>query len=151
MSRYSGPQGAKASKGASEAASESLDLSKLTRDQRRAHHAYSRAEAAKKELGKGYEGYKIAINGLGANILRSGLTGAIAFLERDKSNVEVTRLLGDLGSAGIPGLEKLSANDLPAKVRTLDVGAYMLATREMLRVVFWFRRAVQAMGDSRAK
>lgn len=112
----------------------------ITRDQQRAQHAYAcvgRVPKARRD------DYKVLVNGLGANILRSGLAATIAFLEREKRD-EATTLLGDLGAAKIPGLENTNAATLPARVRGLGLDEYMLATREMLRVVLWFRRAVQA-------
>lgn len=115
----------------------------ITRDQERAQHAYksfASLQAAQRE------NYKVLVNGLGANILRSGLAATIAFLEREnaRSRAEAKLLLDHLGAARIPGLVGTDSATLPARVRALEVEPYMLATREMLRVVLWFRRAVQA-------
>jgi CRISPR-associated protein Cmr5 len=44
----------------------------------------------------------------------------------------------------VPGLEGATANDLSRRVTTLDADAYMIATREMLQVAVWLKRAVQA-------
>lgn len=115
----------------------------LLRDQRRALHAYESVGNVPKEQQKDY---KIAVNDLGANILRSGLCAAIAAVQRlgDRGNV----LLGHLASAGVPGLEKATAQELAKRVRELDADAYMIATREMLQVAVWLKRAVQAtFGD----
>lgn len=112
----------------------------LTRDQKRAKHAY----ACVKRLSTGQrDNYKVLVNGLGANILRSGLAATIAFLERENRE-EAKLLLKDLDDAEIPGLEPKGNLSFPDRVRELDLDKYMLATREMLRVVLWFRRAVQA-------
>lgn len=112
----------------------------LTRAQRRARHAYACAsqvpEGEQKE-------YKIAVNDLGANILRSGLAAAMAALERRRDRAAVKRLLNDLAAAGIPGLEG-TGDALPGMVRGLPLEGYMLATKEMLQVVTWLKRAVQA-------
>jgi CRISPR-associated protein Cmr5 len=116
----------------------------ITRDQRRAQHAYkSFASLQTKEQ---RDNYKVLVNGLGANILRSGLAATIAFFEREnaRSRTEAELLLEHLAKANIPGLEGTTATTLPDKVRKLELEQYILATREMLRVALWFRRAVQA-------
>lgn len=111
----------------------------LLRDQRRALHAYDSVGQVPREQ---QEDYKIAVNDLGANILRSGLCAAIAAVQRLGSRGEL--LLGHLATAGVPGLEGVAAKDLAKRVRELDADAYMIATREMLQVAVWLKRAVQA-------
>jgi CRISPR-associated protein Cmr5 len=111
----------------------------VLRDQRRALHAYEAVGSVQKAQQKDYQ---IAVNDLGANILRSGLCAAIASVERlgDRGNV----LLGHLASAGVPGLDGATARDLAKRVRELNVDGYMIAAREMLQVATWLKRAVQA-------
>lgn len=111
----------------------------LLRDQRRALHAYDSVSKVPKE---GRKDYEIAVNDLGANILRSGLCAALAAVQRlgERGNL----LLEHLANAGVPGLEKATAKELAKRVRELDVDAYMIATREMLEVAVWLKRAVQA-------
>jgi len=111
----------------------------MLRDQQRALHAYDAVSSVQKAQQKDYQ---IAVNDLGANILRSGLCAAIASVQRlgDRGNV----LLGHLASAGVPGLEGATARDLAKRVRGLDADNYMIATREMLQVAVWLKRAVQA-------
>lgn len=111
----------------------------LLRDQRRALHAYESVSKVAKDQQKDY---KIAVNDLGANILRSGLCAALAAVQRlgDRGNI----LLAHLASAGVPGLEGVEAKDLPKRVRELDADSYIIATREMLAVAVWLKRAVQA-------
>jgi len=111
----------------------------FVRDQRRALHAYKVVAEVPKENQKDYE---IAVNDFGANILRSGLCAAIAAVQRlgDRGKL----LLDHLASAGVPGLEGATENDLAKRVRELDAEAYMIATREMLQVAVWLKRAVQA-------
>jgi CRISPR-associated protein Cmr5 len=111
----------------------------LLRDQRRALYAYEAVGKVPKAQQKDYE---IAVNDLGANILRSGLCAAIAAVQRlgDRG----TLLLGHLATACVPGLEGAAASDLARRVQELDADAYMIATREMLRVAVWLKRAVQA-------
>lgn len=114
-----------------------------TRDQARARYAYERAARVPKPQ---QSDYKVLINGLGANVLRSGLAATMAFLERESHGARqaiVAQVLGDLAGAGIPGLSG-DGPGLPPRVRALELEAYMLATREFLRVVMWLRRAVQA-------
>lgn len=111
----------------------------LLRDQQRALHAY---EAVVKIQKGDQRDYKIAVNDLGANILRGGLCAAVAAIQRrgDRSGL----LLAHLAKAGVPGLEGASADELARRVRKLDADAYMIATREMLQVATWLKRAVQA-------
>jgi len=111
----------------------------LLRDQQRALHAY---DAVGKVPKTQHEDYEIAVNSLGANILRSGLCAAIAAVQRRGERGSL--LLDHLASAGVPGLEGVTANDLAKRVRELDADAYMVATREMLKVAVWLKRAVQA-------
>jgi CRISPR-associated protein Cmr5 len=111
----------------------------ILRDQRRALHAYEVVGNVPKTRRKDYE---IAVNDLGANILRSGLCAAIAAVQRRGSGGE--GLLGHLAAANVPGLENATANDLASRVRELDADTYMIATREMLQVAVWLKRAVQA-------
>jgi CRISPR-associated protein Cmr5 len=87
--------------------------------------------------------YKISVNDLGTNIMRSGLAAAIAFLQRRKDNA-AKQFIDDLGEAGIPGLVDTNRDTLPERVRSLELEAYMLATHETLKVAQWFKRAVQA-------
>ena len=109
----------------------------LAGDQRRALHAYrSIAQVTDPEA------YKTTINDLGATIRRSGLVAAMARLERSGPVGMVVR--DHLASAGVPGLEGATQDTLPAEVRALPVEDYMHATRELLRVAAWLKRAAQA-------
>lgn len=112
----------------------------VLRDQRRALHAYQ-------VVGKLPDGqlkeYCIAINDLCANVLRSGLAAALAALERQKDG-RGRLVLQHLAEAEVPGLEGATGNDLAERARQLDVDAYMLATREILGMAAWLKRAVQA-------
>lgn len=111
----------------------------ILRDQQRALHVYDAVAGVQKAQQKDYQ---IAVNDLGANILRSGLCAAIASVQRlgDRGSV----LLGHLATAGVPGLEGATASNLAEKIRKLDADGYMIATREMLQVATWLKRAVQA-------
>lgn len=114
----------------------------LLRDQRHALHAYESVGKVPKAQQKDY---KIAVNDFGANILRSGLCAAIAAIQRlgERGNL----LLGHLAAARVLGLEGAKSDDLPRRVRELDADAYIIATREMLEVAVWLKRAVQATCD----
>lgn len=111
----------------------------LSRDQQRALHAYGCVAG----VGPALREYKIAVDGLGANILRIGLCAALATLQREKGERGQT-VLEHLASAGLPGLEGATAANLAQRVYRLDVDAYMLATREAVRVATWLKRAAQA-------
>jgi CRISPR-associated protein Cmr5 len=113
----------------------------FVRDQRRALHAYKVVAEVPKEKQKDYE---IAVNDFGANILRSGLCAAIAAVQRLGDRKVLALLLNHLASADVPGLKNATENDLAQRVRELDAEAYMIATREMLQVAVWLKRAVQA-------
>jgi CRISPR-associated protein Cmr5 len=108
-----------------------------TRDQRRALHAYQAVAGVSKP-----KDYKIAVNDLGANILRSGLAVAMAALERLGDHGQT--LLDHLATADVPGLDGATRDTLPDRVRRLDVDGYMIATREMIAVATWLKRAAQA-------
>ena len=122
-------------------------MSPRTREQRRALHAYECVEAVPP---KQRADYKARVHGLGGAVLRDGLAAALTFLEREcQDNEAVELLLGDLAgylsAAELPELETArEGRRLPAAVRGLSLEAYMLATREVLRLLVWFRRAVQA-------
>ncbi len=110
------------------------------RDQLWARYAYDVVGQVPKE---DQRDYRIAVNDLGANILRSGLCAALAAVQRRGERGQL--LLAHLAGAGVPGLEDCSAEELVRRVRELDVDAYMVVTREMLRLAAWLKRAVQAM------
>jgi CRISPR-associated protein Cmr5 len=111
----------------------------LLRDQCRALFAFKVVNEVPKDK---RDNYKIAVNDLGANILRSGLAAAVAAIERlgDRGKI----LLKHLSQAGIPGLEEKNEINFAASVRQLDADHYILATRETLRVATWLKRAIQA-------
>lgn len=111
----------------------------MLREQQRALHAYESVSGVQKEQQKDYQ---IAVNDLGANILRSGLCAALASVQRLGNRGDV--LLGHLATAGIPGLEGATASNLAETIRKLDADSYMIATRELLQVATWLKRAVQA-------
>jgi CRISPR-associated protein Cmr5 len=111
----------------------------LLRDQQRALHVYSVVATVQRAQQKDYQ---IAVNDLGASILRSGLCAAIASVQRLGNRGDV--LLGHLASAGVPGLKGATAQSLAQRVRELDADGYMIATRELLQVATWLKRAVQA-------
>lgn len=119
----------------------------LTRDQHRARHAYECvAQVPDPEL----KDYKVVVNGLGPNIVRSGLAATVSFLQRYKNRNVSERFAKDLAGA-IPAemlpAGKQSPTNLDALarlVRELEADDYMLLTRETLKLTQWFKRAVQA-------
>jgi len=110
-----------------------------TRDQNRALRAYS---CVRRVTNDEKEDYKIAVNDFGSNILRSGLAATMALAERKQGAHEL--LLNHLAAADIPGFPG-QGNEIPERVRGMSVADYMLATRETLKVLVWFKRAVQAI------
>jgi CRISPR-associated protein Cmr5 len=86
---------------------------------------------------------EIAVNDLGANILRSGLCAALAAVQRPGERGEL--LFRHLAGVRVPGLEGATANDLARRLgEQLDADADMLAMRETLQVTMRLKRAVQA-------
>jgi CRISPR-associated protein Cmr5 len=120
--------------------SERLPPAVRRRDQRWALHAYGVVETVS-PLER--ESYEIVVNGLGADILRNGLSVALATLER-QAGPRGRTLLEHLASAGVTGLAGSDGAQLPARVRGLPVDKYMLATRELLQLAAWLKRACQA-------
>lgn len=121
----------------------------ITREQQRALRAYEAVGSLPTDE-QTQKNYKIAVNALGANILRSGLCAAIAAVQRlnRDSDKRGDILLGHLAGACVPGLEGATASNLAKRVRELDVDGYMIATREMLQVAMWLKRAALAtFGD----
>lgn len=114
----------------------------VTRDQKRAIHAYQ----CVREVGRPQmEEYKIAVNDLGSHILRSGLAATMAYLEREREREAIKLVLRHLAGAAVPGLETVRRpEEIPEKVRGMKLDEYLLATRELLKVLVWFKRAVQA-------
>jgi CRISPR-associated protein Cmr5 len=118
---------------------------KLLRDQERALYAYQQVASVPSDDQGDYE---IALQTFSGALVRSGLAAAIAALERIQKRKGTKEFLKHLAGAGIPGLaNNVSWDTLGDAVRGLDLDRYMLATREILRLVAWFRRAVQAKFD----
>jgi CRISPR-associated protein Cmr5 len=116
----------------------------LNRDQQRAPHAY---QCVAKVSGNLKE-YKIFVNGLGPNIIRSGLVAAIAFIQRNRSDLR-DQFASDIASGLYPQWEvPTNLPDLAKHVREVPHDQYMLLTREILRLSLWFKRAVQAHDSS---
>ena len=113
---------------------------RLRQDQKRALEAYKWAEQADAE--RLLDDYETAVQGFAATLLRSGLAAAVATLER---NVKDKR---DGGRKLLTDLAQYHQSTLdlwPGEVRRMDVAAYMLATRELLALLAWLRRACRAV------
>lgn len=80
----------------------------------------------------------------GLKTMSAAAAAAVAALERIRKRQGTEAFLKHLAGAGIPGLEATAWDKLGGRMRDLDLDAYMLATRETLRLTAWFRRAVQA-------
>lgn len=116
------------------------------KDQRRAIWAYQRAQAAVNDLSE-YEG---AVQTFAATVLRNELGVAASVLERDRERAGPRQLIADLAAApDVPGLSAAGAvnpNKWPGRVRGLaSLDDYMLATRELLALATWLRRACRAL------
>ena len=117
-------------------------MTQITRDQQRAKHAYH----AVKQIGADdFKSYKVLVNSLGPNVIRSGLAGALAFMQRYKS-AGARDTFGEDLATGFPkdfGVGK-NLNAMVTRVTAMDLDTYMVATRECLKLAQWFKRATQA-------
>lgn len=123
----------------------------MTRDQKRAIFAYERVKQVKKADRETQKEYRTLVQGLGPLLLRSGLVTALAFLQRrrkDRENAPANLLFRHLAEADIPGLRvdqpEEATDQLCEHARHLDLETTMLATRHLLKVVEWLKRAVEA-------
>jgi CRISPR-associated protein Cmr5 len=128
---------------------------RLTKHQQQARRAYEQVgalwnsyrtaanEQTKNATRERCRDYRVAVKALGANILRSGLSAALAELSRRADRVRLLR--EHIAASQIPGLDGASEAELLSRVNALDAGAYMLATRETLQVVMWLKRASEAL------
>ena len=121
--------------------------STLNRDQQRAAWAYESVYGLATEVS--FDNYRTLVNGLGANLIRSGLVATISFVQRYHDKEARDALFEHLGNEG--GLAHLECirkrpteEPLPTTIRGLKLEDYMLATREMMRLAQWLKRACQA-------
>ncbi|HWN67639.1 MAG TPA: type III-B CRISPR module-associated protein Cmr5 [Haliangium sp.] len=112
-----------------------------TRDQARAQHAYGCLDSFARAQPGHLDKYASLVNGFGATVMRNGLVAALAFARR-RNDPAAKAFLEHLSEARIPGLA--NKNDLLQAVIALDVDDYLVATREVLALAVWFRRAMQA-------
>lgn len=115
----------------------------LLRDQRRALYAYQSVDSVSPE---DWNDYQLAVYGLGANVLRSGLCAALAAVQRFGTRGDL--LLDHLAKADLPALESIPTRELVQRVRALDTDVYLIAARETLQVATWLKRAAQARSRS---
>lgn len=119
----------------------------IIKDQERARHAYALVERI--EDNNKQTDYRTTLNALGGNIIRLGLSAALAELQRREKlgGKEVLEHLAQvLKQANLPGLEgDVTAENMVKKINALNAEDYMLATREVMAYLAWFRRAVQAL------
>lgn len=114
----------------------------MTRDQQRALAAYETLEQVVAQ--KNLDNFASLVNGLGAQIIRTGLSPALAFAARYRDRAASDALFEHLSRVQIPGLKQSNPITLITEVSKLDVRSYMLATRETLKVILWLKRAIQA-------
>lgn len=121
---------------------------RLMREQVRARLAYKVVDELRDLKAAEIDNYRTLARGFGTAVQQSGLVGALAFVERYHDKKASERLRGhlaeQLGEAGIPGFTGDVGRDLAERVCNLDIDAYMLATREVLRIAIWLRRAVDS-------
>lgn len=126
-------------------------MTELTRAQKRARHAL--ATWRKTELDDALRAdYRTLAHGFGAQVLRSGLLAAVAFARRYRNPKAADLMLDALFDDEVMSVARLRgtrADALVDAVAALDATAYMLATREVLAALVWFRRAAQGVGDVR--
>ncbi len=122
----------------------------MTRDQKRAELAYKAVGAVPKKRDY-WDGYKVLVNSLGPNVVRSGLVGALAFVQRYKPEKVRERFGTDLAKS-FPSTLNVgdSLSDMFTRVKNMDLDTYMVTTRECLYLAQWFKRAMQAR-DSMAE
>jgi len=121
----------------------------VLRDQLRARHAYASVESVPPQ---DWDDYRIAVNAFGAQVIRLGLCAAVAWLQRAPTQ-GAGIFLGHLDAAELRGLPpgqpgRGAALSFAAKVQAADAANYMIATRDTLAHVVWFRRALQAARPS---
>lgn len=113
------------------------------REQGRAAWAYEAVSGAHADRAT-WSRYQGVVMGLPVVILRCGLVGALAWLHRQNdAGKEVRR---QLGTAKVPGLVGGPEELLP-RACALPLGPYMVATREVLKLAGWLKRAAQGMGE----
>ena len=83
---------------------------RLTKDQQRATFAYGQVGQVARLEATAQDNYKTAVRALGANILRSGLSAALADLQRRKDRAKALR--EHLAEANVPGLAGAGEADL---------------------------------------
>jgi len=116
-------------------------------EQQRIQRAYTVLDEVVRE--KVFAEWRTSTLGFGADVQRCGLLQTIAFLYRGKE--DKSRKVAELLSGAVRHhlrdrrlLERNDAVDLLADLRTMDGDRYMLATREVLALSVWLKRATQA-------
>lgn len=91
--------------------------------------------------------YEIAVQNFAASLLRSGLAVAVSVVERSRERAGFKQLLEHLAAYPIPGFAAGAPDKWPQQVREIaDTIAYMQATRELVALAAWLKRACRALG-----
>lgn len=93
--------------------------------------------------------WRTSVLGFGADVQRCGLLQTVAFLHRGKD--EESKNVAKLLSGAVRGhlwarrlIDGAKEGELLADLREMDGDRYMLATREVLALSVWLKRATQA-------
>jgi len=114
----------------------------MLRDQKRAFDAFRLAKQASAK-GKQFGDYRNAANDLPVHLVRSGLVAALANLQRVVAGRPgAMQFRADL-CAALPVHLKAPTDELLDWAAKLSTDQYMLASREMMKLAVWFKRAVQ--------
>lgn len=112
----------------------------MNRDKARAVMAYGHYAAVP---AGSRDKYKIVVNGFCGTMVRGGLASAMSYLERLGQAANLFR--DHLATALSPMMSgPVNGQNLPSAVRALPDDSYMLVSREALRVMVWYKRAIQA-------
>lgn len=117
----------------------------MTLEHRRMHRAFTTVEEAVAEAQ--FKAWKTAAMSFGSEVQRCGLLQAVAFLHRGQDKDAAMRLTECIRDHLIK--VRILVPDEPASplltiLRGVSTDEYMMATREVLALSLWLRRATQA-------
>lgn len=112
----------------------------MNRDQKRALDTFERVRQV--HVGQ-LSDYRIAAQGLVVNLIRSGLAASMADLLRTAARPGSAQFAKDLCGSLPEHLRPTGEANMLRWAAELPTDRYMLATREVLRLSVWFKRALQ--------